>query len=162
MPTNDNHFWTAVDGMSYDADPSGVYLVNLTPGFDKKAFFRGSTSGMTYIQAAPVAGANFTISLPPLSANANAAVIGEVEVDFGSAAVSEKTFTGITAANVTTSSVISAVQSGKAATGRQADENEFAIILFRAVPKAGAFDLYAASLEGCDLQGKFKVTYTIG
>jgi hypothetical protein len=159
----DNIFWCdGVDGMEYDVAPDNQYLVNITPGFTRKAYFRGSTSGRTYIQAAAAAGANFIISLPALAANASMAVTGEVEVDFGSAAVSEKAFTAVAAANVNAASTITAVQSGKAATGRTADENEFAAIVFRAVPKAGSFDLYATSLGGRDLQGKFKVSYTIG
>lgn len=88
---------------------------------------------------------------------------GEVELDFGAAAVSEKTFTGIVDARVLATSIMVMTQSGKAPTGRQADENEFVSIIFKPVPKAGTFDVYAQSITGFkDLQGKYKVGYSLG
>ena len=86
--------------------------------------------------------------------------IGEVEIDFGASAVREKRFT-ITNAAVTAATKIVATQSGKAATGRSADENEMDYLHLRAVPGAGTFTLHAACLTG-RVSGKFKVSYLIG
>lgn len=82
-----------------------------------------------------------------------------VELDFGSPGTRSKTFT-ITDADVSASSVIQAWQSGVAATGRSADENEMDQIVFRAVPGAGSLTLYANSLFG-PVSGLYKVNYSI-
>ena len=89
-----------------------------------------------------------------------AAAIAEAEIDFGGAAVQSKRFT-IANAAVLASSRIVANQSGKAATGRAADENEMDYLHLRAVPAAGSFTLYAACLTG-RVSGKFKINYLIG
>ena len=80
-----------------------------------------------------------------------------VELDFGSPGTRSKTFT-VTDADVSASSVIQAWQSGSAATGRSSDENEMDQIMFRAVPGAGSFTLYATSLFG-PVSGLYKVNY---
>lgn len=82
-----------------------------------------------------------------------------IEVDFGSTGTRSKNFT-ITDADVTASSVIIAWQSGAAATGRSADENEMDKIVFQALPAAGSFTLFAASLQG-PVSGLYKVNYQI-
>jgi len=89
-----------------------------------------------------------------------AAAITEAEIDFGGAAVQSKRFT-IANAAVLASSKIVVDQSGKAATGRNADENEMDYLHLRAVPAAGSFTLYAACLTG-RVSGKFKINYLIG
>lgn len=86
--------------------------------------------------------------------------ISEIEIDFGSSAVRSKSFS-VADAGVTAASKIVPQQSGKAATGRTADENEMDLLHLRAVPGAGAFTLYAACLTG-RVNGKFKVSYIIG
>ncbi len=86
--------------------------------------------------------------------------ISEVEIDFGASAVREKRFT-ISNAAVTAATKIVATQSGKAATGRSADENEMDYLHLRAVPGAASFTLHAACLTG-RVSGKFKVSYLIG
>ena len=88
------------------------------------------------------------------------ATITEIEVDFGASAVRSKRFT-ITDAAVTASSKIVVMQSGKAATGRSADENEMDMLHFRAIPGAGAFTLLADCLTG-RVNGKYKANYLIG
>jgi len=84
----------------------------------------------------------------------------EVEIDFGGAAVQSKRFT-IANAGVLATSKIVVDQSGKAATGRAADENEMDFLHLRAVPGAGSFTLFAACLTG-RVSGKYKVNYLVG
>ncbi len=86
--------------------------------------------------------------------------IAEVELDFGAQAVSEKVFT-VTDATVSATSKVVAKQSGKAATGRQADENEFDVISLVSSPGAGQFTVYARCLTGL-VQGKYKMVYQVG
>lgn len=88
------------------------------------------------------------------------ATITEAEIDFGAAAVKEKTFT-ITDGTITTLSKIVVLQSGKAPTGRSADENELDNISFRAQPLAGTFNLYANCTTG-RVSGKYKINYMVG
>lgn len=83
-----------------------------------------------------------------------------VELDFGSLGTRSKTFT-VTDVDVSASSMLQAWQSGVAATGRSADEVEMDQIVFRAVPGAGSFTLYATSLLG-PVSGLYKVNYSIG
>jgi len=94
------------------------------------------------------------------SGGGGGAVLTEAEVDFGAAAVREKKFI-LTNGSVTATSQILVAQSGKAATGRSADENEMDLLHLRAVPAAGSFTLYAACLTG-RVSGKFKVSYQLG
>ena len=61
----------------------------------------------------------------------------------------------------TAASKIVATQSGKAATGRSADENEMDVLSLRAVPAAGSFTLFADVLTG-RANGKFKINYMVG
>jgi hypothetical protein len=83
----------------------------------------------------------------------------ETEVDFGSTPVNVATFTISDTKIIAVSNVIAA-QSGKAATGRQADENEMDAIMFNATPAAGSFVLNAQPRSG-PVVGKYKVNYTV-
>lgn len=83
--------------------------------------------------------------------------VQEAEIDFGPVAVRSKTFT-VTDAGVSPASRIVAVQSGAAATGRSADENEGDALVLRCVPGAGSFTLYTTAIEG-PVAGKFKINY---
>ena len=83
----------------------------------------------------------------------------EVEIDFGTVALRTKVFSITDAASTSTSKIV-AVQSGKAATGRAADENEMDCIQFSVLPGTGSFSLYAYTSSF--VSGKYKVNYTIG
>jgi hypothetical protein len=85
-------------------------------------------------------------------------VVTEAEIDFGTtSAAFEGTFT-ITDANITPSSMIVAVQSGKAATGKDQDENEMDSLILHALAGSGQFTLYALAKPG-PVTGKFKINY---
>ena len=83
--------------------------------------------------------------------------VSEAEVDFGASPVYDKSFT-ITDASVAASSKIIAVQSGSAATGRDADENELDSLILRCVPASGSFTVYAKAIPG-PVSGKYKINY---
>lgn len=89
-----------------------------------------------------------------------ARAIRQVEVDFGTIPTLTRTFLIIDSIVLTTSHLM-IVQSGEAATGRDADENEMDPIIFSGLPQAGKFILNANSLNG-PVVGKFKVNYKIG
>lgn len=84
----------------------------------------------------------------------------ETEIDFGQHALAEKVFT-IVDAGVTTESLISVFHSGKAATGKDQDENEMDKLLFCAVAGNGGFTLYAQCFPNV-VEGKFKINYLVG
>lgn len=84
----------------------------------------------------------------------------EVEIDFGNSAKFEVTTTVVDAAVSATSKII-ILQSGIAATGRQADENYYDGIICTATPGSGSFLLYCRN-DRSVTHGKFKVNYTIG
>ena len=123
----------------------------------KEALKLDRTSGLGVVFADPVAALGIATKQ---YVDVRASGIAEVEIDFGAAALREKRFT-ITNAAVTAATKIVATQSGKAATGRSADENEMDYLHLRAVPGAGTFTLHAACLTG-RVSGKFKVSYLIG
>lgn len=83
-----------------------------------------------------------------------------VEIDFGVDAKFVAKLTVIDAAVTATSKII-ALQSGIAATGRQADENEMDSITCNATPAAGSFILQCHCSRSVT-HGLFKVDYTIG
>jgi len=83
--------------------------------------------------------------------------VTEAELDFGASAVWFKTFT-ISDAGITSTSKIVAVQSGAAATDREADENETDALILRCVPATGSMTVYADALRG-PVSGKFKINY---
>jgi hypothetical protein len=82
-----------------------------------------------------------------------------VEIDFGTVGVAEKTFT-IVDAEITTSSVISAFQSGAAATGRDSDENEMDKLFVSAIANNGSLTLYTSCYPNV-VSGKYKINYIV-
>lgn len=82
----------------------------------------------------------------------------EVEIDFTTLAY-ERSFT-ITDAGVGASSKVIVVPSGKAATGRTADDWQWDMISFAALPASGSFTLYAVAYPG-PVIGKRKIQYSI-
>lgn len=86
--------------------------------------------------------------------------ITEVEVDFGTSPTRTKTFV-VVDASVSTGSKLVISQSGHAATGRQADENEMDPIIFSGTPGSGQFTLIANALVG-PVAGKYRANYTVG
>lgn len=86
-----------------------------------------------------------------------ALTVTETEIDFGVVPVHKKQFT-ITDAGISATSKIIAVQSGKAATGRDADENEMDALILNCNPGTGQFTLNAFALPG-PVTGKYKVNY---
>lgn len=83
-----------------------------------------------------------------------------IEIDFGIIPTRSKTFT-IIDLTVSTSSLIIINQSGAAATGRSADENEMDPLIFSGTPGTGTFTLIASALNG-PVVGKYKVNYIVG
>jgi len=83
-----------------------------------------------------------------------------VEINFGTDAKFVAKLTVVDAAVTATSKII-ALQSGIAATGRQADENEMDSITCNATPAAGSFVLQCHCSRSVT-HGLFKVNYTIG
>lgn len=86
-----------------------------------------------------------------------ALTVTEVEIDFGSVPVRDKQFT-ITDAGVSSTSKIIAVQSGKAATDRDADENAMDALVLNCKPESGQFVINAFAISG-PVTGKYKVNY---
>ena len=84
----------------------------------------------------------------------------ETEVDFGIIPTNYKTFT-IVDVDVTVGSLILPLQSGRAPTGRSADENEMDPMIFSATPLSGSFRLIASTKDG-PVVGKYKVNYGVG
>ena len=83
----------------------------------------------------------------------------EIEIDFGEHSLAEKVFT-IVDADVQTTSLVSAFQSAKAATGKEQDENEMDKLLLCAVAGDGSFTLYAQCFPNV-VEGKFKINYLV-
>jgi len=88
------------------------------------------------------------------------ATITEVEVDVGTLPVYE-TSVSVTDATVSGTSKVLIVQSGAAATGRQADENEMDGLDVSATPAAGSFTARICAKPG-PITGKFKLLYMVG
>lgn len=84
----------------------------------------------------------------------------EVEIDFGVDAKFTVRAT-VTDGTVSGTSKIVAFQSGAAATGRQADENEMDEITCRAIPGTGNFSLICTCARSVT-HGKFKILYQVG
>ncbi len=83
--------------------------------------------------------------------------ITEVEIDFGSSPMWSKSFT-IIDGNVSPSSKLVATQSGSAATGRDADENEMDALILNCKPGSGQFTMNAFAFPG-PVSGKYKINY---
>ena len=96
-----------------------------------------------------------------VTAGGGAVTVTEVEIDFGTAfGYYDKTFV-VTDAGVSGTSKILITQSGNAATGRQADENQLDALICNALPAAGSFTLSCSAVPG-PVAGKYKIFYTIG
>jgi hypothetical protein len=83
--------------------------------------------------------------------------VTEIEIDFGGTPVFEKQITVIDA-GVSASSKIIATQSGKAATGKGADENAMDFLLMNCTPQAGQFVLNLKAIPG-PVSGLYKINY---
>lgn len=127
--------------------PSGLADREIAINVPDKTFFFGNSSG----------GYDSFVVPPP--GGGGGAAFTEVEIDFGALAVKTKKFT-ITDATSTAASKIAVNQSGKAATGRQSDENEFTSLTFSALPASGSFTLYAHCNNGT-VSGKHKIIYSL-
>ena len=126
----------------------------------KEALLLDRTSGLGTVFGDPAVALGIATKQYVDAHSGGAAAISEIEIDFGASAVRSKKFL-ISDAAVLASSKVVPLQSGKAATGRQADENEMDMLHLRAAPAAGAFTLYAACLTG-RVNGKFKINYQVG
>jgi hypothetical protein len=122
----------------------------------------GTTNTATGMYENLVPAIDSSISLGTTTARVIAVYAGkETEIDFGATPTFGKSFT-ITDANCTTLARIVAVQSGAAATGRQADENEMDQLVFSALPGTGSFVLNAATDKATGpVSGKYKVNYVL-
>lgn len=129
--------------------PVIVQNAGTTQGAVNTLNFTGSIS-------ASVSGNVATVSV----SGGGSATIIQIEIDFGASPVRTKHFT-VTDATVSAASHLMINQSGTAATGRQADENEMDPILFSGTPGSGQFTLIANALTG-PVVGKYKVNYMVG
>jgi hypothetical protein len=118
------------------------------------------------VQILNCTGAGITCSKSGVTGTLNATggsgsfALTTVEIDFEVDAKFVAKLTVVDAAVTATSKII-ALQSGIAATGRQADENEMDAIVCSATPAAGSFILQCACSRSVT-HGLFKVNYTIG
>lgn len=110
-------------------------------------------------ERAPTAHTHVTADITDLPAPGGGSV-SVCEVDFGATAARSRRFTVVDAAITATSKLIVA-QSGIAATGKAADENEIDALVARATPNAGSMTVYVDALHGF-LRGKYKLNYTVG
>lgn len=115
-----------------------------------------------------VAGANVTVTYNEAAGTITIASTGggpgggtwtEVEIDFGSLPVYDKTLT-VTDAAVTGTSKVVVVPSGNAPTGLTADEWLWDTITFAALAGTGQFTLYATPNPG-PVMGKRKIFYQV-
>lgn len=88
------------------------------------------------------------------------ATVTSIEIDIGAVPVKNKTIT-VTDAGVLPTTKILAVQSGRAATGRPADENEMTRLNIVPYPETGSFKLWISCLTG-SMRGKFIIDYIKG
>lgn len=82
-----------------------------------------------------------------------------VELDFGAASASFGVFT-VTDADLVSGAIVSFGRSGDAATGRSADENEFAVMNIQTIQSVGSLSVTIDILDG-RVSGLFKFKYTI-
>lgn len=95
---------------------------------------------------------------PPASSGGS---VASIEVDFGVRAKNSHVVT-LAVPGLVAGRPVVAVQSGDAATGRQADENELDMYSVNARAQMGALVLNIDSIAGSVLQGKSKVNYVVG
>ncbi len=143
---------TGDDNFHFKVSPDGATF--------KEALLLDRTSGLGTVFGDPAVALGIATKQYVDARSSGAAAITEIEIDFGASAVRSKKFL-ISDAAVLASSKVVPQQSGKAATGRQADENEMDMLHLRAAPAAGTFTLYAACLTG-RVNGKFKINYQVG
>lgn len=115
-----------------------------------------NTINFTGSVSATVSGAVATVNIT----GSGGSSITQIEVNFGTIPTRSKTFV-ITDATVSPSTPLIVTQSGAAATGRQADENEMDPITFSATPGSGQFILIASALNG-PVVGNYRVNYIVG
>ncbi len=105
-------------------------------------------------------GTNLSITGTTLNASSGAgASWTEDEINFGTEPVWEKSFIVNDAASLTTS-VITIVQSGKTATGREDGDAEWDVVNYSAKPDNGFFLVYAMATPG-PIVGARKFQYTV-
>lgn len=102
-------------------------------------------------------GATGTVNV---TGGAGSFTLTEIEVDFGTDAKLVVTATVVDAAVTATSKIIF-LQSGIAATSRQADENEMDGIICNATPGSGSFVIQCRN-DRSPTHGKYKINYAIG
>lgn len=118
------------------------------------------------VQILNCTGAGITCSKSGATATVNVTggagtfALTQIEVDFGTDGKFVVTATVVDAAVVATSKIIF-LQSGIAATSRQADENEMDGIICNATPGTGSFVIQCRN-DRSPAHGKYKVNYTIG
>ncbi len=83
----------------------------------------------------------------------------EVEVDFGTTPVYDAEFT-ITDTNITSSSIVSAQESGKVATGRVSGDSRWDSISCSVIPATGSASLYCIAIPG-PVVGRRTVRYQV-
>jgi hypothetical protein len=92
--------------------------------------------------------------------SSSGAIVGIIEVDFGTTLVYEKTFT-VTDANITTDMQVIAQVADETPAGRHADEALAETFDIKCVSGSGQFTMVMACLWG-RVSGKFKVSYVAG
>jgi hypothetical protein len=88
------------------------------------------------------------------------ATISQVEIDFGSLPVSEKSFTVVDGAVTVSSKLVGAV-AYVAPTGKDLDELDMDGLDLKFGPGSGQFTLYARGLDGY-VADTFKINYQVG
>jgi hypothetical protein len=119
---------------------------------------QGAVNTINFTGTAVTATVVGNVATVSITSGSGSFTVTEIEVDFGSSPTRTKTFT-VVDAGITASSKLIITQSGHAATGRQADENEMDPILFSGTPGSGQFILIANALTG-PVAGKYRVNYT--
>lgn len=118
-------------------------------------FIEGSNVTLTITDDA----GNEEVDVQVAAASGSAATWTEVEIDFGSTPAYDAQFTVVDAA-VTGASKIIILPTGKAATGRTADDWQWDGLTLAATPASGSFTLYALAHPG-PVVGKRKVQYSV-
>lgn len=121
---------------------------------------QGAVNTINFVGTPVTATVSGNVATVIVTGGGGSASITQIEIDFGVSPTRTKTFS-ITDASVSSTSNLVITQSGKAATGRQADENEMDPILFSGTPGSGQFILIANALTG-PVTGKYKVNYMVG
>jgi hypothetical protein len=116
----------------------------------------GGSGVFTYI--IPTSSATRSIMLPDKSGTALVGIT-QVEIDFGSTPITEKSFT-ITDATITTSSKMNVTQARTTATGKTyIDESDMDVLSPNCSPNSGSMTCLVRCLTG-QVRGAFKLNYT--